>query len=161
MSSSAQTSAKSNQLRFLNEFSNKFLKPDIVLVLKIIASNVNGLVVSELVKYLWETFLRSKSLSEHDIQEFDYEEADDDNDQEDGEKAAAFPLNRQPAEEKTANDNSGPKSVLRRLSVFKPGQKTDDRDENENAKTIKTGEKQSSSTPIAIVWSFSIHIFLN
>lgn len=94
-----------SQLRALNEFSNKFLKPDIVLVLKIIAANVNGLVVSELVKYLWEAFLRTKNDDiDNDVGYDDFGPQNDDeyleekemNDEMDADRTASFPLNRQP-----------------------------------------------------------------
>ncbi len=42
----------------LAKFSNKFLKPDVVLVFKIIATNVNGIVVSELIKDLWDQYYK-------------------------------------------------------------------------------------------------------
>lgn len=45
----------------LAEFSSKFLKPDVVLVFKIIATNVNGIVVSELIKQMWDGYRRTKS----------------------------------------------------------------------------------------------------
>jgi hypothetical protein len=48
-----------NQLKALNKFAKKHLKPDIVFVLKILAANVNGMVVSELVKKLWETYYKT------------------------------------------------------------------------------------------------------
>ena len=56
----------------LNAFANKHLKPDIVLVLKIIAANVNGLVVSELVKELWEAYLRNPPYRADPKKEDDY-----------------------------------------------------------------------------------------
>ncbi len=48
---------KNNQSVLLHKFATKYLKPDVVLVMKILATNVNGLVVSELVKYLWQSYL--------------------------------------------------------------------------------------------------------
>lgn len=100
-----------SQLRALNEFSNKFLKPDIVLVLKIIAANVNGLVVSELIKYLWEAFLRSKpndyddDLRRQDDDDYlnEKEMQEEDDDDEDEGRTASFPLNRQSASSEPPN----------------------------------------------------------
>jgi innexin len=51
--------ANQNQLKTLNKFAKKHLKPDIVFVLKILAANVNGMVVSELVKKLWEAYYKT------------------------------------------------------------------------------------------------------
>ena len=47
----------------LAKFSNKFLKPDVVLVLKIIATNVNGIVVSELIKDLWDSYYKKNAIA--------------------------------------------------------------------------------------------------
>lgn len=60
------TLKKQEQLSALNDFTNEYLKPDVVLVLKLLATNVNGLVVSELVKHLWDSFIKSRSSSELD-----------------------------------------------------------------------------------------------
>ena len=49
------------QKKLLNDFANKYLKPDVVLVFKIIATNVNGVVTSELIKQLWDLYVRSRS----------------------------------------------------------------------------------------------------
>ena len=68
----------------LNKFSNKFLKPDVVLVLKIIASNVNGIVVSELIKDLWDNYYKKNApLNKPQDQENDYDNDEDDKEADD------------------------------------------------------------------------------
>ena len=81
------------QKRALNDFANKYLKPDVVLVFQIIATNVNGVVVSELIKQIWESYLRTRSISTLDdgvagekakAGAGDTDDDDDDDDDDDG-----------------------------------------------------------------------------
>ena len=71
----------------LKKFSNKFLKPDVVLVFKIIATNVNGIIVSELIKELWETYYKKHrpqiTFQEQTPNTYDNEENDDDDEEND------------------------------------------------------------------------------
>lgn len=135
----------------LNEFSNKFLKPDIVLVLRIIASNVNGLVVSELVKYLWESFLQSrgKDLDPDDlIQDYDNGDASYDDDEQD-ERTAAFPISRQPVEPNNSNKQTNP---IKRVLGFRASSNSDDgANKNPDVNRIKGADKPSTSAPLSEV----------
>lgn len=155
----------SNQLKLLNNFSNKTLKPDIILVLKIIAANVNGLVVSELVKYLWESFLRVEAENEQRkgiefIQDYDYGDPSENEDEEDAAGAdekmnatPAFPINREPAGSTSSataplvvpNKSSGIRSILRLNS--KSSDTTVPKQQDDQTKTIKatTGDKQPTN----------------
>jgi hypothetical protein len=65
---------KQQETRALNEFTNKYLKPDIVLVFKLLATNVNGVIVSELIKQLWDQYYHKKTL------EGSFDDDDDDDD---------------------------------------------------------------------------------
>lgn len=152
-----KSSPARKKMRALNEFTNKFLKPDIVLVLKIIAANVNGLVVSELVKYLWEAFLRMKeeeNEKEYDQNNNDRDDVDleeDDYDRDD-EKAAAFPISRQPVVTNTEtvgpeNTTSGP---IKRALGFKSA-KSDASAPTKKANDDNTGAKPTTSTTTSIV----------
>lgn len=56
--------------RLLKEFTTEYLKPDVILVLKLLSANASGMVVTELVKYLWEWFLAKKRRQEgEDVEE--------------------------------------------------------------------------------------------
>jgi len=71
----------------LKKFSNKFLKPDVVLVFKIIATNVNGIIVSELIKELWENYYKKHrpqiTFQEQPRKTYDNEENEDDDEEND------------------------------------------------------------------------------
>jgi hypothetical protein len=43
--------------KYLKVFARDYLKPDVVLVLRILSTNVNGMVVSELVRKLWDIYM--------------------------------------------------------------------------------------------------------
>lgn len=45
-------------LKHLKKFTQNYLRPDLILVLKLLATNVNAMVVSELTKRLWDKYLR-------------------------------------------------------------------------------------------------------
>jgi len=55
--------------KLLNQFALNYLRPDLILVLKLLATNVNAMVVSELIKRLWDAYLRS--LKKHDLKRLD------------------------------------------------------------------------------------------
>jgi hypothetical protein len=72
--------------QILDKFSNKFLKPDVVLVFKIIATNVNGIIVSELIKELWESYYKKHKPQinfQDQAKNYDNGENDDENDDDD------------------------------------------------------------------------------
>lgn len=161
---------KTNQMKVLNEFSNKFLKPDVILVLKIIATNVNDLVVSELVKHLWDSFVRQRPSLAADkdddpnfIQDYDYgEPSDDDEAVNNGEKTPAFPLenkanSRRSVDEeksspdsKSANNPQGIKSILR--SLKRPSTNDDQNDVTVIKKNdTNGGAAGGSGGPISMV----------
>lgn len=148
---------RSSQTKSLNEFTNDFLKPDIVLVLKIIAANVNGLVVSELVKHLWETFLRSKADKSGISQDPHVNNVNDEDDfDEEDNKTALFPLNRQPVSgsdsDLTKPEMTGP---VKRAIGFKGGNNDDDKNNNnkptDTVTSLKTVNKPTSSATTSIV----------
>ena len=91
------------QRMLLNDFATNYLKPDVVLVMKLLSANVNGLVVSELIKYLWETYNRNREVVVYNLQnDTDENENNDsangnyDNNNEDemNELPPSFPLNQ-------------------------------------------------------------------
>lgn len=153
-----------SEVQMLNAFANKHLKPDIVLVLKIIAANVNGLVVSELVKELWDAYLRNPPFrvdkKEDDcVQETDYGEYD-----EQEEDAGAFPIHRQPIEEPTTsvakqingdgNNASYKRSLGLRPSASNSTNNDNQQQNNDAAKAIiraATGDLQTGNTPVSMV----------
>jgi hypothetical protein len=45
--------------KLLKLFALSYLRPDLILVLKLLATNVNAMVVSELIKRLWDAYLKS------------------------------------------------------------------------------------------------------
>jgi hypothetical protein len=97
---------KNNQGELLHKFATEYLKPDVVLVMKILATNVNGLVVSELVKYLWQSYVsKSEKLaasgSDPNVNINLQSDNDDDDDQP---PAAAFPISSTTVS--TDDDNS-------------------------------------------------------
>lgn len=55
--------------KLLKQFAIDYLRPDLVLVLKLLATNVNAMVVSELIKRLWDSYL--SSLKKHDLSQQD------------------------------------------------------------------------------------------
>ncbi|CAF0726694.1 unnamed protein product [Brachionus calyciflorus] len=89
-----------DQMMILNDFVSNYLKPDVILVLKILANNVNGLVVSELIKYLWESFNKQRTqeldnLRNDENRDGNYdnqENNDDDDDDNVNELTPSFPV---------------------------------------------------------------------
>ena len=59
---------KRDQRKTLKAFACNYLRPDVVLVLRILANNVNGMVVSELVKKLWDAYFTTASLKKLDAE---------------------------------------------------------------------------------------------
>lgn len=59
----------------LNNFTQNYLRPDLILVLKLLATNVNAMVVSELTKRLWDTYLRSNK--KFDLKQLDLDDLSD------------------------------------------------------------------------------------
>lgn len=63
----------SRDQKVFKDFSNKFLRPDVILVFRILSNNVNAMVVSELVKTMWDSYCNnyesSKQASLHDNDE--------------------------------------------------------------------------------------------
>lgn len=49
------------------DFTANHLKPDVVLVMRILSNNVNSMVVSELVKTMWESFLSNHKLEKVNV----------------------------------------------------------------------------------------------
>lgn len=45
--------------KLFNTFSAEHLKPDVVMVFRLLSNNVNGMVVSELVKKMWDTYCQN------------------------------------------------------------------------------------------------------
>jgi hypothetical protein len=161
------TLKKNSQMPLMHQFANKYLKPDLVLVLKIIATNVNDLVVSELVKNLWEQFSAKQmpaTAKDDDvdfIQDYDYGDPAEDDDEVDGEKTPSFPIQTQNNQSKInepddADDSStmptsksepkgsGLKSILRSL---RKSNNDDDTDDKQVIKKKDTG----ASGPISMV----------
>lgn len=63
------------QAKLLSSFTHSYLRPDLVLVLKLLATNVNAMVVSELVKRLWDTYL--KTVKKISLKRVDLDDDDD------------------------------------------------------------------------------------
>ena len=81
--------------KVFKDFTNKFLRPDVILVFRILSNNVNAMVVSELIKNMWDSFRNNyestKAISVDDINDDDDNQNDyisDDND-----NIPRFPIN--------------------------------------------------------------------
>lgn len=132
--------------KFFRQFAKKYLKPDVVLVFKIIATNVNGVVVSELIKQLWDSYVRVKSndalenlekLKQETTDNDDYDDEDDDEDidKEDEYSTPKFP----------SNDNAKMMPQKRRFKIL--GRKDEDEDVNDTSKKGKSTGKNEASAP--------------
>jgi len=53
---------ENDQKKLFNVFVREHLKPDVVLVFRLLANNVNGMVVSELVKKVWDKYCESSQM---------------------------------------------------------------------------------------------------
>lgn len=68
-----------NQKKILRDFVSKYLRPDVILVFRILSNNVNAMVVSELVKTMWDSFSNNYKLEKINVQKHskDYKSEED------------------------------------------------------------------------------------
>lgn len=95
------SSLSTKEQTVFKDFTTKHLKPDVVFVFRLLANNVNAMVVSELVKVMWESFAGNYKLEKVNVHkpidpnEDDNDEDDDDVDNiSDGESMPRFPTGR-------------------------------------------------------------------
>ena len=125
----------------LSEFASKYLKADVVFVLKVIAKNVNGIVVSELIKQLWDAYHKKHYRVVYDTEGNESENETDKmnimnerGDENDADNTPRFPL-----KEQQSNNNNSPRNdtVKMRPSILN--------------KSINSDADIKNSRPIAMV----------
>jgi hypothetical protein len=141
---------KQHQIHVLNEFTNKYLKPDVVLVLKILATNVNGLVVSELVRHLWENYTRNRPYESTDKLDDQVDNYNSDNDQDygtnnDHDAIPAFPTHQSTTD---LSENDGAGRSAENTPIYRNPRAIASEKPKADLNNVKPGVNNNKPTPV-------------
>ena len=136
---------KKEHKKALKNFALSYLRPDIVLVFKILSTNVNSLVVSELVKKLWDNYYQSlnwKKFDDENEYEEDQEDLEKNENSDDYSTLPKFPSNVNTKEEENEVLNE---DVKAKTNFSKNGLK------NNESKSSTSGSSNSGNRPVVTV----------